>query len=155
MNTINRERVAIHEVGHALIAVLLGRAVTRVQLEPEPHTSLKRKRILPKGRPKTASERAVLEGELMLAVAGIAAERVMQVEDRQSVVGALDDLQKASRLALQIAGAARAEATVAHCLATTERMLRRRSETLGNAVVALMERGALNADDVATLIPRQ
>ena len=155
MNATDRERAAIHEAGHALIAVLLGREVVSVQLEPAPRTLLKRKHAVPKGRPKTASHRAQLEGELMLALAGIAAERVMAVEERTSVARALDDLQQATALALQIAGPARAEATVAHGLATVERMLRHRSSLVADASSALLERGALDASDVAALLPRR
>ncbi len=148
------ERVAIHEIGHALVAVLLGRHVVRIQLAPAPHTEL-RKRLLPQGRPKTASDRAVLEGELMLVLAGIAAERAMGVNDRSSLPGALDDLRKATDLALQIAGPARAEATVAHALSTAERMVRNRGSIVAKAVEALVEQGALDGEQIKAIIPRR
>ena len=149
------KRTAIHEVGHAVIAVLLGRQVVRVQLGPHPSTNLKRKRILPKGRPKTPADRAHLEGELMLVVAGIAAERAMAMANRTSIAGALDDLRKATDLAVQLAGPARAEATLANILATTERMLQRRTDTIRAAADVLMQQGVLTADDVQRLIPRR
>lgn len=144
-------RAAIHEVGHAAIAVLVGRTVCSVRLRPRPETVVA-PRALPRGRPKTDADRALLESEVMVTVAGIAAERVFGLA--RDAAGALDDLSRAADLAVRLSGPARAEATVGHFLSVVERMLQGRRTQLAAAARALQASGHLQADDVKARLHR-
>ena len=148
-------RASVHEAGHALVGRLLGRRVTRVQIDPRPETKMKRTRPIPVGKPKSPSQRAYLEGEIMIALGGLAAERTLLYADGESLRAAHEDLNKASSLALQLAGRARAEPTVFHFLSVTERMLRARLEVLRNTAQALAEARSLDESELAELMPRE
>jgi ATP-dependent Zn protease len=145
-------RAAVHELGHAQLAVLLGRAIRSVRLVPSPATELV-PRPLPRGRPKTDADRAALEAEVMLALAGLAAERVVGVAT--DVGGSLDDLGQATSLAHRLVGPARAEATLHHFLSVVERMLTARKGRIQAAVAPLIARGVLDDATVRTLLPRE
>ncbi|MEM1023377.1 MAG: hypothetical protein AAF627_21705 [Myxococcota bacterium] len=154
-STSQEERVAIHEAGHALLAVLLGRGVRTVRIRPRPETQTTKKLELPRGLPKTEADQALMEGEIMLLVAGLCAERALGVEAQDSMSGALDDMSRASELALRVAGRSRAETTMAHFLSKVERMLKQRAEVLAETAAALARTGQLDQARVADLVPRR
>jgi len=153
--TTQRWREAVHEAGHAMMAVLLGRAIDYVSLAPRPETRLSSPTRLPKSRPEDSSERAHLEGEAMLALAGLTAERVLGVAAEDSLAMAAEDLAVASRVAVLTVGRARAEKAVAHHLAVVERMLERRKDTALKLARALVEAGRLGPDEIHAIVPRQ
>lgn len=153
MKPVDR-RASIHEAGHALIARLLGLRVLAIRIRPRPETQVERRRRLPQGKPRSPAERALLEGELMVALGGLAAERTLSVSDGQSLQAAHEDLAKASELALRLSGRSRAEPTIAHFLSVTERMLRARVEILERTAEELAEEGSLDEQRLQALIPR-
>ncbi len=153
--SLEDERVAVHEIGHALMAVLLGRGVRRVRLRPRPETETEKKVALPRGRPKTGADKALMEGEIMLLIAGVCAERVLGLEERSSLTGALDDLARATDLIVRVAGRARAENVLTHHLSKVERMLAQRNEVLTTAAAELARTGHLDQSRVKQLIPRR
>lgn len=148
-------RAAIHEAGHAMLAVLLGRTVIRASVRPKAETQLRAASGLPKGKPKTDAQRARLEGELMLAMAGLAAERALKLDDRRSLLAAGADLHRATDLGLQLVGRARAEATLLHFLSVAERMLQRRQDLLLQLARNLEEKGTLEGEEIHARIPRR
>ncbi|MEL6188648.1 MAG: hypothetical protein AAFU79_28850 [Myxococcota bacterium] len=148
-------REALHEAGHAVLAVLLGRKVERVSVRPRPQTRIVAAPKLPRGRPRTDAQRARLESEIMLAVAGLAAERALDLDDRRSLLAAGADLHRATDLALQLAGRARAEPTLLHFLSVAQRMLRSRQDVLLDLAQALEEAGELDGADVHARVPRR
>ncbi|MEO0815566.1 MAG: hypothetical protein AAFY60_22090, partial [Myxococcota bacterium] len=116
-----RFKEAAHEAGHGVLAVLLGRPLVHLSLEPEPETRLQTPTRLPKRKPSESSEIAHLEGEAMLALAGLVAERVMGLADAASLAASRSDLEVATRIATLTVGGARADKAIAHHLAVVER----------------------------------
>lgn len=68
--------------------------------------------------------------------------------------GSMDDLAKASALAVQLAGAARAEATVSHFLSVVRRMLAGRRERLEAVASTLVQVGVLEREELVDRLPR-
>lgn len=148
----DRQRAALHEAGHALIAHCLGRIVHELSLDP-PALRYGWKTRPPTGRPKTPAQIANLEGELMIALAGIAAERCTKLASpKGSLLAAADDLARASELGLRLSGPARAEATVGHFLSVVERMLDKRQEALHRVAAALTASGRLDGPALSAAI---
>ncbi len=150
-----RWREAVHEAGHAVMAVLLGRKLTHVRLEPVPETKLTEPTVLPKKRPESSADRAHLEGEAMLALAGVSAERVLGVSGAESLAASRADLEVASAVAVLTVGRARADKAVAHHLAVVERMLVRRKEVLKALAEVLADATELSGDEVSAIVPRR
>ncbi|MEM6731933.1 MAG: hypothetical protein AAF658_10275 [Myxococcota bacterium] len=148
-------REAVHEAGHAVMAVLLGRPIVHVQIEPQPETKMRSPTVLPKRRVEDSAERAHLEGEAMLALAGLSAERVLGVASQESLVASRADLEIATRVARLTVGGARADKAVAHHISVVERMLERRRELVVNLAKTLLEKQRLSGDDVRAIVPRQ
>lgn len=145
---------AVHEAGHALVARLMGRKAVTAQVVPTPEVKMQGVE-LPRGAPKTDAERAAMEGALMIAVAGLCAERVLAVADPASTTRALDDLGRATDLAVRLKGRERAERVVHHFVSVVERMLRARTDTLRTVAEALDAEGALDAAALEALTPRR
>ncbi|MEO1480912.1 MAG: hypothetical protein AAFU77_02320 [Myxococcota bacterium] len=155
MRSGRRWREAVHEAGHAVMAVLLGRPLVHARLDPQPETRLSDPVRLPKGRPDSSAERAHLEGEAMLALAGITAERVLGVTAEDSLGAARGDIEIATRVAALTAGASRTEKAVAHHLAVVERMLAKRKDTVQILAEALFDAGELTGSAIKELVPRR
>jgi hypothetical protein len=145
-------REAIHEAGHAVIASALGRELVALRLRPRPALEARLRAPLPRGRPRSDRDRALLEGEMMVVLSGLAAERVLRVATEASLSASVEDLSRATELAIRIEGRARAEAAVAHFSAVVERMLEKRAGLLRQLARALDEAGALEGEALRRLL---
>lgn len=138
-----------------MIARLLGRRLLGVQIVPRPETRIEPSAHVPAGAPRTDAERAALEGELMIAVGGLAAERVLGLLTDSALAGAMNDLGRAAELGLRLSGPARARQTVAHFLSVTEKMLRERAEVVRVAAHRLADVKRLDQPELDQLLPRR
>lgn len=94
-------RTAYHEAGHAVIAILVGRAVNKVSIIPGGNRLGVCK--MNKGRKKASQD--ALEADLLILLAGMAAEG--RKSGRYNMQGASQDIREAEKLALMRAGNAR------------------------------------------------
>jgi ATP-dependent Zn protease len=108
---------AYHEAGHAVVALILGRAVQRVSILPD-HEHLGVCEFA-KGMSRPSED--WLEREILIALGGIAAEA--RFTGNYAWDGAARDQQYVHRLAVQRAGERRAERLQRRLLAKAEHML--------------------------------
>ena len=109
---------AHHEAGHAVIAIAVGRSVNKVSIIAK-NTKLGVCKMK-KGRAKASQD--VLEGELLILLAGMAAES--RISGRYNLQGAAQDLRDAERLAMMRAGNERqAGKTIKRALDKVQNML--------------------------------
>ena len=92
---------AYHEAGHAVIAIVVGRAVNKVSIIPGGNRLGACK--MSKGRKKASQD--ALEADLLILLAGLAAEG--RKSGRYNMGGAAQDLKNAEKLALSRAGNSR------------------------------------------------
>ncbi len=158
MSSTTPESTAYHEAGHAVIALLLGRAVQRLSILPKLDTLGRCEFREGKG----ISSSDWIEREMLISLAGLAAEARHSGEYAWD--GAARDLQSVRRLAIQRAGERQAERLQKRLLAKVEHMLAQpenwraveliaaellRCETIsGRAVVHLVELGKADVDDL-------
>ncbi len=91
-------RTAYHEAGHAVIAILVGRSVNKVNIIPGGNRLGVCK--MQKGRSKASPD--ALEADLLILLAGMAAEG--RKCGRYNMQGASQDIREAEKLALMRAG---------------------------------------------------
>jgi ATP-dependent Zn protease len=96
-----RIHTAYHEAGHAVIAIVVGRAVNKVSIIPGGNKLGVCK--MNKGRKKASQD--ALEADLLILLAGMAAEG--RKSGGYNMQGASQDLRDAEKLALMRAGNAR------------------------------------------------
>ncbi len=98
MSDPSQHLTAIHEAGHAVMALLMGRPVQKVSIVP------KTRRLgavtMQKGRSKPTKD--LLEADLLILLAGMAAEA--RCSGKYNLQGAAQDLQMAEKLALHRGG---------------------------------------------------
>lgn len=111
------EATAYHEAGHAVVALVLGRPVHQVSILPDRELL----GICQFGKPPVRPSEDWLEREMLIALAGIAAEA--RHSGTYNWEGANRDMQYVHRLAVQRAGERRAERLERRLLAKTEHLL--------------------------------
>ncbi len=109
---------AFHEAGHAVMALIFGRPIQRVSIEPD------QKRLghcaVDKGVYRPSDDR--LEADMLILLAGVAAEAV--IAGSYNWPGAALDLQGVRRLAMMRGGAEKqAERLARRMLSRTENLL--------------------------------
>lgn len=109
--------VAYHEAGHAVVALILGRPVQLVTVLPDK----KRLGRVEFGKGKTKPTDDWLEREILIALAGVAAEA--RHTGRYCWEGAQQDLQGVQRLASLRAGDQKWERLTRRMLSKVEHML--------------------------------
>ena len=158
MSSLSPAATAYHEAGHAVIALLLGRAVQRLSILPK-QESLGRCEFQ---QGKGISSSDWIEREMLISLAGLAAEA--RHTGQYAWDGATRDLQSVRRLAIQRAGERQAERLQKRLLAKVEHLLAQpenwkaveliaaelllRETISGRAVVHLVEQGKAHADDL-------
>lgn len=96
-----RDRIALHEVGHAVVAHTLGRPVQMISLLPASDAHGKVYYALPWGHPENAKE---IKNEIAVGIAGLVAEELFAFTP--GGFGACGDLKKHSELAKEFVAAA-------------------------------------------------
>ena len=149
---------AYHEAGHAVVAIALGRPVQLVTITPDRHR-LGRCEF---GKGKTRPTDDWLEREMLITLAGVAAEAVHT--NRYSWGGATQDLKDLRRLSAMRAGERQAEKLERRMLSKVEHLLSKAghwraveliaAELLrcgsisGRAARHLFDQGVAHADDL-------
>src|SRR5262245_43594355 len=114
----HRTATAYHEAGHAVMALLLGRPVTAVSIRPDRH----RLGVCEFGKPVFRPSEDWLEREMLIALAGIAAEALHTGEYEW------DAAERDRRYAASLAtdrGGKKAERLLKRLLAKAEHLLSR------------------------------
>lgn len=111
------EATAYHEAGHAVVALVLGRPVHQVSVLPDRELL----GVCRFGKAMVRPSEDWLEREILIALAGMAAEA--RRAGAYNWDGASRDMQYVRRLAIQRAGARRAERLERRLLAKVEHLL--------------------------------
>lgn len=165
MDDPRRQRsVAVHEAGHALVACVVGVPIARVSVEPDRMSEGFEgycNTLIPKGfDPYRCSSQEILRRELVVAVAGPLAEKLGTGGcDR---VAAATDTQNTFRNAVLLVGGgppgpisdswSPAVEWVRRAQDLAETIIRKGWRALEALVVALLERGALDGEQVRQVV---
>jgi hypothetical protein len=141
-----RRSVALHEAGHAVVALRLGYRVQAVRLTGPARGEVE---LAPRVLPDTAP---VQEGRVMLKLAGVCAQATLAETPRGLLEGAAGDLGGATALAVSLVGRQKALPLVHLLLRQTEALLRREQAAVRRVQEALLARGALTGDEVRALV---
>lgn len=160
-----RRSVAVHEAGHALVACAVGAPIARVSVEPdrmgegfEGYCNT----LIPKGfDPCRRSSEEILRRELVVAVAGPIAEKLGT--GRCDRVAAAADTENTFRNAVRLVGGDLAGPVsdsswtpavewVRRAQDLAESILRKGWRALEALVAALLERGALDGEQVRRVV---
>jgi ATP-dependent Zn protease len=157
MQPTDEQATAFHEAGHAVLALLLGRAVQHVSILPNrDHLG-----ICAFGKGSVRRSEDWLEREILIALGGIAAEA--RFTGNYAWDGAARDQKYVERLAVQRAGESRAEKLQRRLLAKAEHhladegawlaveliaaQLLQKKEISGRTALHLFERAIRQADE--------
>jgi ATP-dependent Zn protease len=149
-STSHQEATAYHEAGHAVLALVLERPVTRVSILPN-RDSLG---VCEFGKSVFRPSKDWLEREILIALGGIAAEA--RFTGNYAWDGAARDQQYVRRLAIQRAGESRAEKLERRLLAKAEHLLADDASWAAVTFIAtqLLQHGEISGRTAAHLFER-